>query len=308
MLRHYGASGPDAPFPFDEELGPLTDFQIVPADGFDPADLHAVFSSAFSDYLAGPLEMPLDQWADMLARQGNDLAASRVAVRDGEVIAFALVSPRAQGRRWRLGAMGAAPEARGSGAAPALLDEFIKRAADAGQVAVELECFARNDRALRLYKSRRFVARHELPGWTLAEGAPMALAPAGGAPVREVDRAVGFDWLDSAERRLGDLPLQVTRVSLAASRRPLRFFQRGSAQLVWSDTGEGPIQVHSLVDTALAQVDAQALLAAMRATRARAAVNAPPILREDLCANAFARLGFERQALHQLLMVRSFEG
>lgn len=286
----------------------MTDFQFVAGDAVAPAELHAAMRAAFADYLIGPFEAPLDQWPGFIARQAIDLVASRVAVRDGAVLAFAFVAPRAQGRRWRLATMGAVPEARGSGAAPALLDEFVARAAAAGQVAVELECFARNERALRLYKSRRFKVRHDLVGWTLAEGSPAVLAPAGGAPVREVDRERAFSWLDAAERRLGDLPLQLTRAVLAVNPRPLRFFQRGAAQLVWSDTGEGPIQVHSLVDGGLAQTDAQALVAAMRATRPEAAVNVPQIQREDLSGNALARLGFERQALQQVLMVRSFEG
>lgn len=283
----------------------LSDHDLVPADAVPAADLHAAVVAAFADYLAGPFAVAFEGWPDALARQGIALAPSRVVLRDGQVRAFALVAPRPQGRRWRLGSMGAVPEARGSGAAPALLDDFVARAAAAGQVAVELECFARNERALRLYKSRRFIPRHELTGWTLAEGVPTP-APVG-APPREIDRESAFDWLDAAERHVGELPLQVTASVLAASVRPLRFFQRGSALVAFSDTGEGAIQVHSLVDTANTQVDAQAVVAAMRATRPLAAVSVPAIQRDDLCGNALARLGFEREELHQLMLVRGFE-
>jgi hypothetical protein len=149
--------------------------------------------------------------------------------------------------------------------------------------------------------------RHELAGWTLAEDAPIADAGRPGG-VREVDRETAFSWLDSAERRVGDLPLQTVRPVLAVSTRPLRAFQRGAAQLVWSDTGEGPMHVHSLIDLSIAQPDAPALVAAMRATRAGAAVSVPAIHREDLCGAALRRLGFERQALHQVLMVRPLAG
>lgn len=283
----------------------MSDIRIVAGDAVAPEDLHAAFRAAFADYLIGPFEVPFEQWPGFFARQAVDLPLSRVALRDEQVLAFAFVAPRAIGRRWRLGTMGAVPEARGSGAAPALLDDFIARAAAAGQSAVELECFARNERALRLYKGRRFVARHELVGWTLAEGVPVPAAV--GAAPREVDRATAFDWLDSAERQVGDLPLQACAQVLSASTRPLRFWQRGSAQLVWSDTGLGPIQVHSLVDAANTQADAQALVAAMRATRPGAAVSIPAIQRLDLCGAALERLGFEREALHQVLMVRPFE-
>jgi len=282
----------------------LSDHDFVPADAVAPADLHAAFVAAFADYVAGPAQVGFEDWPALVARQGIALAPSRVVLADGQVRAFALVAPRPQGRRWRLACMGAVPEARGSGAAPALLDDFVVRAAAAGQVAVELECFARNERALRLYKSRRFIARHELTGWALAEDVPTP-APVGAAP-REVDRATAFAWLDAAERHVGELPLQVTAPVLAASVRPLRFLQRGSALLAWSDPGDGPLQVASLVDTANTQADAQALVAAMRATRPGAAVSVPAIQRDDLCGNALRRLGFVRQELHQLMMLRAF--
>lgn len=283
----------------------MPDFALVSADTVAPNDLHAAFVAAFSDYVTGPVALPFERWPATVARQVVDLAASRVAVRDGAVLAFGLVAPRPQGRRWRLAAMGATPEARGCGAAPVLLDDFVARAAAAAQLAVELECFVANERAQRLYRSREFAARHELFGYDLAEGAEI-LAPVG-TPPREVDRATGFAWLDAAEERLGELPLQVTRPSLAATARPLRFWQRGTAQVVWSDTGEGALQVHSLIDDSAQQADGEVLVAAMRATRPGAAVSVAALQREDLGGAALRRLGFLPQRFHQVLMVRSLD-
>jgi len=281
----------------------LSEFTLVPADTLAAADLHAAFAGAFADYITGPFTLELSEWPGLVARHAIDLAESRVAVQDGQVVAFAHTAPRRIGRRWRLAALGALPAARGGGAAKALLDDFIARAAQAAQVAVELECFVQNDRALALYRRRKFVARHELVGWTLpAEGAaPEAVR--GGAP-RELDRAEAFAWLDAAERRIGDLPLQVCAQGLAAVARPLRFLQRGTALLAWSDTGDGPIQVHALVDGGVAQADAQTLIAAMRASRPEAGVTMPPLHRLDLCGAALERAGFARQPRHQVLMVR----
>ncbi|MBS0444470.1 MAG: GNAT family N-acetyltransferase [Proteobacteria bacterium] len=281
----------------------MPDFALVPADEVLPADLHAAFVAAFSDYVTGPVALPFDRWPATIARQVVELTSSRVAVREGSVLAFALVSPRAQGRRWRLAAMGATPEARGSGAAPALLDDFIARAAAASQTAVELECFVANERAQRLYRGRGFAPRCELIGYELAEGADVA-APVSAASC-EVGRDVGYAWLDAAERRLQDLPLQVTRPSLEATARPLRFLQRGDAQLVWSDTGDGARQVHSLIDATPEQADAQALIGAMCATRPGAAVSVPAIQRTDLGGAALLRLGLVAQPFHQVLMVRT---
>ena len=281
----------------------MSEFTLVPADTIAAADLHAAFVGAFADYIAGPFTLELPEWPALLARHAVDLAESRAAVQDGQVVAFAQVAPRRIGRRWRLAALGALPAARGGGAAKALLDDFIARAAQAAQVAVELECFAQNDRALGLYRQRKFVVRHELAGWTLpAETA--SPEPVRAAASRELERAAAFAWLDAAERRIGELPLQVCAQGLEAVTRPLTFFQRGTALLAWSDTGDGPIQVHSLIDGGVAQADAEALIAAVRATRPEAGVTMPPLHRVDLCGAALERAGFARQPRHQVLMVR----
>ena len=145
----------------------MADFTLVPADTLPEAGLHAATVAAFADYLVGPFEMTLAQFPSFVGRQGVDLARSRVAVRDGAIGAFAYVCPRPEVGRWRLGVMGALPSARGSGAAPALLDDFVERAAAEGLPHVELECFAENERALRLYRSRGFEVIRGLDGWKL---------------------------------------------------------------------------------------------------------------------------------------------
>jgi GNAT superfamily N-acetyltransferase len=108
---------------------------LLPADQVEPADLHRAFGAAFSDYLIGPFQLALAQWPLFTARQGVDLALSRVARQDGAIAAFALAAPRAAS--WRLGTMGAVPEARSHGLAARLLDDFIERAQAAGMPRVE---------------------------------------------------------------------------------------------------------------------------------------------------------------------------
>ena len=99
-----------------------------------------------------------------------------MAVHASAIAAFSFVCPRPEVGRWRLGIMGALPTARGTGAAPALLDDFIDRARGEGLTWVELECFAENERALRLYRSRGFEPVDALDGWKAPE--PAALSPA----------------------------------------------------------------------------------------------------------------------------------
>src|SRR5512139_3672518 len=245
--------------PQDTPKPPLT---LVPTHAVAPAELHAVFSLAFADYLAGPFQLALAQWPAFLARQGVDLSLGRAALRDGRVVAFALTAPRPALDRWRLATMGALPEARGSGAANDLLDDLVGRARAHGQQAVELEVFARNERAVRLYRRFGFEVRHPLYGHEVkAVAAAVAALPDG--------------W---------------------------RAWRRGPAQLVFGVTGDGDVLVRSLVDLDPRQHDAEALLRRLCADHPGARVTVPQLQRPDLGGEALQRVGFTPLALHQWLM------
>ena len=278
----------------------MTAATLVAADTQSPADLHAAFGAAFSDYVAGPFKLALDEWPSLLGRQGIVNALSRVAVQDGAIAAFAFVCPRVEVGRWRLGAMGALPAARGSGAAQALLDDFLSRAQASGLAWAELECFAENERALRLYRSRGFDVACALNAWKDPGAGAPASAPAG--DVQAVARADAFAWLADANQRLAWMPFPNTDRSLSAQPRPLSFWRCGSAQVAFSVVEGTPTQIHSLIDLDPALRDAETLARALRA--AHPGSFAPPILRDDLGGEALRRAGFLPHGLSQVLMRR----
>jgi ribosomal protein S18 acetylase RimI-like enzyme len=277
---------------------------LIAADTLPEADLHAATLAAFADYLAGPFQITPEQFPRFLQRQGVALARSRAVLHDGAIGAigaFAYVCPRPEVGRWRLGVMGALPSARGSGAAPALLDDFIERTRAEGLPWAELECFAGNERALRLYRSRGFEAVCTLNGWK-APGTPAPARDASTTGVRAVDRATAFAWLAEANLRLADVPFPVTDRCLAGQLRPLTCWQCGSAQLVHSVVAGTPTHIHSLVDLDPALRDAETLARALRGAHPDAF--APPLLRDDLGGEALRRAGFEPHGLSQVLMKR----
>lgn len=279
----------------------MQEHDIVPADQVPAEHLHRTFALAFADYLLGPFTMGLDTWPLFLARQGVDLTLSRVAVRGGTPEAFVLVAPRPRHQRWRLGTMGAVPAARGSGAAPRLLDDFVRRAQQAELRGVELECFAQNERGLRLYTGRGFAEVAPLYGYTRAEqGAADDQACNVG---REVALDDAFQWLDRCQ---ADLPLQVTSGSLAALPVRLRAWQHGGAQAVLSENAAGTVTLHSLVDLSPGQEDAQALVGGLLRALADREFHVPQLQRPDVGGEALERMGFERLALHQLYLRREF--
>lgn len=273
-------------------------FTFVRGDDVPAQTLHAAFIAAFSDYLNGPFEIPLAQWPLLLARQGVDLALSRVVLDGaGAPLAFALVAPRPLSARWRLATMGALPEARGTGAAPALLDDVIARAAAAGLRAVELEVFAQNERARRLYEGRGFEKLHDLFGYVAEPG---VIPPSTASPPHAIDMPHLLGWLDAAERRIPDLPLQVTAATI---RHGVDYhgWQIDGGQVVFSLPDEA-VMVHSLIapDGNAARLLIQALAAVYPQRRLRV----PQLQREDLGGGTLRALGATPQPLHQQLMWR----
>lgn len=275
----------------------MTRLALVAADGLAPARLHAAFGAAFADYLIGPFNVPLAQWPQFLGRQGVDLSLSRVALDDGEPAAFCLTAPRPDCASWRLGTMGALPAARGKGAAQLLLDDFLTRARAAQLASVELECFAQNTRALRLYERFGFRAIDALYGYQRAGGDHASTSHAASI----VDLQEAFAWLDAARDAGCALPLQVTPRSLRALPVALQAWRAGSAQLVFSQA-DGRVQVNSLVDRDPAQHDAQALVERLLARADGKSIHVPQLQRRDVGGAALERLGFERLPLHQLWM------
>lgn len=278
----------------------MASFEIVPAASLPPAQLHGAFVAAFADYLLGPFQVPLAQWPLFLGRQGVNLPLSRVAVRDGEVIAFCLVAPRPECGSWRLGTMGALPAARGGGAAPALLDDFLARAHAARLQDVELECFAQNTRALKLYEGRGFAVVDALHGYQRTAPSADALPDA----PRTVSLLDAFAWLDACVASGRELPLQVTPRSLRALPGPLHAWRDGTAQLVFSEAADGRVQVNSLVDRDPDQRAAEALVTALLARHPGHQVHVPQLQRHAFGGAALDRLGFERLPLHQVWMRR----
>ncbi|WP_349741576.1 GNAT family N-acetyltransferase [Roseateles cavernae] len=273
---------------------------VVPAAELAPAPLHQAFVGAFADYLIGPFQTTLAQWPGLLARQGIDLGLSRVVLegRDRQILAFAFVAPRPESGRWRLATMGALPAARGRGAAARLLDDMLARARAAGLAEAELEVFAQNERALRLYRGRGFETLHELHGY---QALPGSVAPAA-CEFRAVEHGAALAWLrDEAQARLRDLPLQVTAASLQSAS-GMSAWQKGSAQLMFSRPDAATVVVGSLIDWQPAQTNARALLQALRAEFPQATLRVPQLQRLDLGGQALRELGFETLPLHQLLM------
>ncbi|MDL5031168.1 GNAT family N-acetyltransferase [Pelomonas sp. APW6] len=274
---------------------------LICADAVPAASLHEAFTAAFADYLIGPFVLPPEAWPGFLARQGIDLALSRVAVDgQGRPLAFAFTAPRPARSSWRLGTMGALPAARGSGAAPALLADFLARARAAGCEQTELEVFAQNERARRLYERHGFETRDLLQGWA------GTVPPGPGVGWRELAWNEALAWLDAAEAEGLALPLQQTRLGLASAQGQ-RAFAWGGALVTGAPRpdDDGCFQLSAVVDRDPSQADLRALLQALAAAHPGwRHWRMPQLLRPSVGGEALASLGLGAEPLHQLWMRR----
>ena len=184
------------------------------------AEAAAVMTRGFADYFV-PIRADAAALAAFARVDGVDLAASRVAVRDGSPVAGALVARR--GWSARLAGMSVVPEARGTGVGRALVDRLLDEARTRGERTMELEVIEQNAPAVRLYESAGFQRRRRLVG---ALGRPSA-----GPVVPPELTAVDPRALAAAVAAHGwpDLPWQVSAETLAHAGPPTEAWRLGPA-------------------------------------------------------------------------------
>ena len=274
-----------------------SEITIVNATTVAPDALCDAHNAAFANYVVPFPKLDVESWRAVLRRQGVDLSLSLAALRGDMVMAYALVTPRGGGIT-RIATMGARPEARGSGIAATLLDHILHAARDRGAHTAELEVFAQNERAFRLYRSRGFTPAASLFGYE------DALGHGKDADALEVTREDGVAWADAFERDERDpLPWQVTGAAVAHAPANTCVWRLGAAQLAFVHVG-GAVTVMSVLDRTNDQSDAARLLAVLRHRFPGSTLRAPQLQRERGPAEAFERAGWARSALFQYLMRR----
>jgi ribosomal protein S18 acetylase RimI-like enzyme len=274
--------------------------QIVAAASVSPEAVCDAFNAAFGDYLITFPTMDVDGWLGFVRRQGIDVAQSKVAVSGDAVVAFAMITPRPL-QRTRIAVMGARPATRGTGVAARLLDDAVAASVARRDRWIELEAFAQNERAVRLYRSRGFEADVELLGFIAQPGVGLA----NDEPVRAVSRAEAAAWASAIDvEHPALLPWQVGGEAILAALGSPVLWRIGAAQMMFVETDASTLAVLGLIAREGADDDAVRLLAALRRRYPERLLRAPQIHRADGPARAFEAAGWERPPLHQFLMRR----
>jgi ribosomal protein S18 acetylase RimI-like enzyme len=156
--------------------------ELRPASAFDGAALAALFTAGYEGY-AVPIRIDAEAFGAMVAANDLDLGASRVALRAGEPVAFAMLGVRDE-EGW-IGGMGTVASERRRGTGEAVLRAVLDEAAALGLRGVRLEVLTQNAAAIALYRKLGFEHVRDLEVWTLTgEGEALEPVPVEAAHAR----------------------------------------------------------------------------------------------------------------------------
>lgn len=277
------------------------EFGIVPASNYSLSELVPLLNRGFEGYVI-PIHFTMDMFANMLRKDGIDLAESRVLLADDQACGVALIAPRRSIHTSRVAAMGIARETRGKGAGSWLMKRLVEDARKRGDREIVLEVIEHNEPAVRLYQNYGFANMRRLVGFTRSasdSGKPdkeNGEKPLHNVDLQEMGRLI-------SRHGLPDLPWQLSGESISQANPQLHAFREGQAYVVISN----PEAEHVVIWSLLVEPEARGhglgtkLLQRVTALHAGKAWHVPAILPEEL-GPVFERAGFEKENLTQWQM------
>jgi GNAT superfamily N-acetyltransferase len=268
--------------------------QASKAADYRPADLAALFSRSFANYLVGSVNLDAYSFAGLMARENVDLTLSLVAVRDSKPVGFGLIAR--QGWSSRLAAMGMVPEAAGQGVGRWLLQQLIEQARARGDRLMELEAFEQNTPAVRLYEGAGFEMVRRLYGYEVDTAHGLlgdTLLP---VDIAEIGRAVAY----YGDR---DLPWQISGTTICRFSPPHLGFQMEHAYAVISAPSSPTVVIRALfvLPDFRRQGEAARLLSHLFAIYPDKRWVVPQICPEEY-GYVYERFGFKRSPMNQFQM------
>lgn len=265
-------------------------FSLKPASDYTHAELATLFNSGFEDYFM-TVEFDEQHFSIFVARDGIDLALSRVLLDDDQAIGLGMISKR--GESCRLAAMGIARDWRNRGTGNWLLEYLMDEARRRGEKKMWLEVIFQNDPAVHLYEKFGFKKVRQLFGFVAKE-------PAG--KTNDAFESCNIHLLiEKAEQDcLPDLPWQVDVEAVRKNAESTFGFQLYDSYVATSNPEGEQVVIRILVSKK--QDEAENLLCALFATHPGKVWHVPAIFPEEQ-ASIFESVGMEKQEISQWQMV-----
>lgn len=267
-----------------------------------------LMTRGFEGYLV-PINITEAVMHTMIRRDGIDLTASRVLMRDDEVIGLAMIARR--GWTCRLAAMGITSNARSGGVGTWAMEQLIEEAKARSEKEMLLEVIEQNTAGVKLYEKIGFKKIRRLVGYKLDTTSAPAAVPGGeGAAlsdhveieeidIREVARQVTYHGMK-------DLPWQLSGTSIMQHTPPSRAFRLNDAYCLITNPDATDVAISSVLVKARSRGAglSAVLMRALFAKFPGKVWHVSPIYPEEM-GFIFEHVGMERESLSQWQMSRA---
>lgn len=269
---------------------------LIPASSHPTPFLADLMTRSFEGY---PVPISINETAlhTMIRRDGIDLIASRVMMKDDEPVGVALIARR--GWTSRLAAMGVAVNARNSGLGTWAMERLLEEAKGRGEKEMLLEVIEQNPAGVRLYEKVGFKKIRRLVGYKLETPQVDSDVVIEEIDIRELARTVTYHGMK-------DLPWQLSGTSIMQHTPPSRAFKLNDAYCLISNPDSTDIAIQSVLVKARSR-GAGLSVVLMRALFAKfpnKVWHVPPIYPEEM-GFIFEHVGMTREPISQWQMSRA---
>lgn len=269
---------------------------LTPASSHPTPFLADLMTRSFEGY---PVPISINETAlhTMIRRDGIDLTASRVMMKDDEAVGIAFIARR--GWTSRLAAMGIAVNARHSGLGTWAMERLLEEARGRGEKEMLLEVIEQNPAGVRLYEKVGFKKIRRLVGYKLETPQVDSDVVIEEIDIRELARTVTYHGMK-------DLPWQLSGTSIMQHTPPSRAFKLNDAYCLISAPEATDIAIQSVLVKARSRGAglSEVLMRALFAKFPNKVWHASPIYPEEM-GFIFEHVGMTREPISQWQMSRA---
>jgi ribosomal protein S18 acetylase RimI-like enzyme len=268
---------------------------LKPAFEFPIPILADLMTRSFEGYLV-PVNITEMVMHTMLRRDGVDLTASRVLMKDDEPVGLALIARR--GWTSRLAAMGITSNARNGGVGSWAMQNLIEEAKARGEKEMVLEVIEQNTAGVKLYEKVGFKKIRRLVGYKLENPQADTAHKLEEIDIRDLARQVTYHGMK-------DLPWQLSGTTIMQHTPPSRAFRLNDAYCLISNPDATDVAIASVLVKARSRGAglSAVLLRALFAQFPNKIWHVSPIYPEEM-GFIFEQVGMVRESLSQWQMSR----
>lgn len=268
---------------------------LSPAHEFTIPFLADLMTRSFEGYFV-PVNVTDVILLTMLRRDGIDLTASRVILKDDEPSGLALIARR--GWTSRLAAMGIISTARNGGTGTWAMQQLIAEAEVRGEKEMLLEVIEQNTAGVKLYEKVGFTKVRRLVGYRLENPQVESSEKLEEVGIHELAREISYHGLSN-------LPWQLSGTTLAHHTPPSRAFRLNDAYCLISNPDLTDVSISSVLVKADSRGAGQSrvLMRALFARFPNKVWHVTPIFPEEMGV-IFEQVGMTRETLSQWQMSR----